>query len=342
MLVVVAIIGILAGLITAGAAYAMKRARISKIVVELSQIDIALKNYKQKNQEFPPDGAEHELYAVYADLNNNGIPDSFEQHFQRVFPKANLANEPVSGQYVSELGILYNVNKFPCKPGDVGQLRAFFASYNPSSAMVFWLGGMQEDDYSLNATKNTKSRFIGFSANPIHPLSDNLSSRLPIAYEFDISRINDAAKSQVVTFFRSYQGNSNVSLPYVYFRAENNQHPFEYSIINSNTLNIKPVKSFGDAKPYFDAREAAGNMPGSWVNTTSYQILFCGFDNSFGKGNWYPVGKWPKDPTLPLSMKAVWTQIFYEYVSKTATDKTNYNADDITNFSGGTIGDQMP
>lgn len=57
MLVVVVIIGILAGLITAAALRARTRAKIALIVVEISELDAACKAFKERFGDYPPDSA---------------------------------------------------------------------------------------------------------------------------------------------------------------------------------------------------------------------------------------------------------------------------------------------
>lgn len=326
MLVVVAIIGILAGLISAVAVRAKRTAEQAVITVDFSELDRVLKVYKDKYGEYPPDGTNP------TDANSNGIPDSFERHFQKVFPRANL---------LSELGILFQVYKFPCDPSNPGQLQAFFQNYTPATALAFWLGGMQDDDYSTVAAKNPKSLYIGFSSNPMQPLSDKTGStfstsasksRTSPMFDFDTDRINDPTGAAVSnTIFRQYLGKANVPFPYVYFRAELNQ---KYPYLTPSTLGAQlsnrakfymdPVKG---PKPYYDSTSQ------SWINSTSFQLIFCGFDNTFGAGNWYPLGKWPPNPK-PLPLPYNWQVIYYQY--------DNANLDDITNFSGGAVGDKVP
>ena len=56
MLVVVTIIGILAALITGAAIAAMRHARVAAIVLDIGQLDMACKNFKERFGEYPPDG----------------------------------------------------------------------------------------------------------------------------------------------------------------------------------------------------------------------------------------------------------------------------------------------
>ncbi len=57
MLVVITIIGILAGLVIPAVVVAMRKAKEATIVMEISQLDMALKAYKEKFGEYPPDFA---------------------------------------------------------------------------------------------------------------------------------------------------------------------------------------------------------------------------------------------------------------------------------------------
>jgi hypothetical protein len=98
-------------------------------------------------------------------------------------------------------------------------------------------------------------------------------------------------------------------------------------------------------RPYFSTEEPNELIPGRWVNPTSYQIIFCGFDGKFGKGNFYPNGRWPdgQDPKVDVkTLRTNWKLLFFKYIPDGDTDRTNYNYDDITNFSGGTLGKKMP
>jgi prepilin-type N-terminal cleavage/methylation domain-containing protein len=327
MLVVIAIIGILAGLISAAAVIAIRKANVTRIVTEFSQIELALTEYKKKYGEYPPDGTD---FGTNVDPVTR-IPVSFQRHFSRVFPNADLP---------TELSLLATNYGYAC--GNPSQMQAFFSNYTPATALVFWLGGMQEANYSNTPTKNAQSRFVGFSADRVHPLSNNGSSREPVWFEFDVTRISDPSGATVSnTIFRRYLGNSSVPEPYVYFRAELNQRTWEYTtrVVGTPVPVVKqyPPNTTSDrtVKAYFDSTQSTATMPGAWVHPTSYQLLFCGFDNTFGTGNWYPTGKMLAVPRLPGPPSPYQARfLFFDYVAA--------NDDDITNFAGGTVGDKKP
>ena len=80
MLVVITIIGILAGLVVTAALVARKRAKVASIGVELNQLDAALKAYKEKFGEYPPD------------FTDPSWPGPISRHLARAFPRCTISN----------------------------------------------------------------------------------------------------------------------------------------------------------------------------------------------------------------------------------------------------------
>lgn len=113
MLVVIAIIAVLAGLGTAGAMMAIGAARATKMKLEVDQLDMAMKAYKDKYGAYPP-----------CDLRT-GIPvaeNALKAHIALAFPRANI------NQALTDLGNYVNRNEF-----------------RPDQALVLWLGGFNPD-----------------------------------------------------------------------------------------------------------------------------------------------------------------------------------------------------
>jgi prepilin-type N-terminal cleavage/methylation domain-containing protein len=336
MLVVVAIIGILAGLISAVAMNAIKKAKRAAVNIEISLIDQTLKAYKDKYGEYPPDGTDMAIDA------GTQVPVLVLNHFRRLFPKADLTSNP---RGLAQLQMLQTATHIDTS--------THISNYNPTTALAFWLGGVPEN------LANKNSKLIGFSANPLYPL-DNTGSRIGPYFEFDSNRL-DVPTGATNQMCRTYTANGlNNGYPYVYFRAElsqkgaapNNTSPFikgkEVYLMN-NYRSVKAVLFNGpnataiptvsqlplSVKAYFDATSI------NWANPTSYQILFCGFDNSFGRGNIYNTGRWNTSWTNNNSKPA---NIFYEYNNKSvATEYDPNTLDDQSNFiKGDTIGDDLP
>jgi prepilin-type N-terminal cleavage/methylation domain-containing protein len=106
MLVVITIIAILAGLVVTGALVARKRAKIGAIVTEISQFDAALRAYKEKFGEYPPDGTDQ---------------NAILRHIHKAFPRYDTAKG------VPQIGA----------PGT--------GSLTPFNSLTFWLGGRWDD-----------------------------------------------------------------------------------------------------------------------------------------------------------------------------------------------------
>jgi len=111
MLAVVVIIAILAGLVTAGAVVARKRAAITMIQMELQQLDMALRSYKEKYGEYPPDN--------FADTN------AVQRHLARAFPRYNSSTWATDFQTATGIPA---------------------SSITPFGSLVFWLGGIRDAD----------------------------------------------------------------------------------------------------------------------------------------------------------------------------------------------------
>jgi prepilin-type N-terminal cleavage/methylation domain-containing protein len=106
LLVVVAIIAILAGLITVAASRAIVTARVATIRTEINQLETALELYKQKYGEYPPD------------FTNAA---AVTRHVQMMFPR-------YTGNALNDIAAAYGAS-------DVTKL-------SPASALVIWLGGV--------------------------------------------------------------------------------------------------------------------------------------------------------------------------------------------------------
>jgi hypothetical protein len=89
-----------------------------------------------------------------------------------------------------------------------------------------------------------------------------------------------------------------------------------------------------------------------WVNPDSFQILCCGLDGRFGLENVYPTGNVPKPFTnkppnpgetyLPGVPDVLITALNTDVINATVNPGNFDHIDDQTNFTKGTIGDDLP
>jgi prepilin-type N-terminal cleavage/methylation domain-containing protein len=271
MLAVVVIIGILASLITAAAMAAIRAAKRARIILEVQNLDQQLKAYREKFGEYPPDFTD--LAAV-------------ARHLSVAFPNF----RPRSG------GNSLTMLEF------VQQNFSDQSKFNPSTALVFWLGGQRDVDAFPSRQDNTGA-FVGFSANPRNPF-DGSASRIGPFYDFDRTRLDVKNGNPYQYYPPGVPVGSMASGygPYVYFRAR----------VNGYTGH--PGWAEVGLKPAYDTRIEGPSGAYAWANPKTFQIRAPGLDGRYGTGQHYPLGD--------------------DY------DEAQY--DDLSNFSEGDFGSAMP
>jgi prepilin-type N-terminal cleavage/methylation domain-containing protein len=284
MLVVVVIIGILAGLITGAAIAARNKAKVAAISVEISQLDMALKEYKNKFGDYPPDFFGVSGYWPDGSVMPDSIRDQARaavlRHLRKAFPRWQVAGADTDAQWADFATQVQASCNMDINSRDNG--------LTPASALVFWLGGLPQTG---GATK-----LMGFCADPRHPFA-TAGSRLPPLFEFDEKRIhgyNDA--TQTWMSWPTYTADG-ASVPYVYFRARKTTGDrWEYAVEKATDQFVPfgwahPTDGENVARPYL---ESAVDVTGAdaypeltatirrWMNLTSFQIISPGLDNRFG------------------------------------------------------------
>jgi prepilin-type N-terminal cleavage/methylation domain-containing protein len=277
MLVVIAIIGILASLITAAAWRAVITAKNAAIVVELSQLDAACKAYKEKFGEYPPDFAGvNSGVAPYGDTRTVGsfTRDAVLRHFTKAFPRyvpGVSTNGALAGWPGLRADVLGNWPTDPWYNASLPQYRGWGLDIfkiapparrlSPAGALTFFLGGMPDWRIRANGTPILPGQadfdpavpvrgFLGFSANPLNPF-DNSASRIRPFYDFDLASVgcpvnSDGSITLGITYWPKVLAVSDKAnaRPIVYFRAENGQYTVDGSVVTSvtyatNALTIK-------------------------------------------------------------------------------------------------------
>jgi prepilin-type N-terminal cleavage/methylation domain-containing protein len=222
MLAVITIIGILASLISVAVVAAARKARVLKIVNEIHGLETALSAWKDRFGDYPPDFAGVNDTASTKTYNNSSwttaqfAQSSLYMHLQNAFPRyGNAASWGGFGSNVLSSGIDSRL-------------------LDPSTALVFWLGGMP-----LLNTASTGSgiailkQLNGFSANPGNPFDTN-TSRIAPFFQFDSTRLQaiyystngpvvqttwPATNPIAFQYVPDLSGTVNAPQPYVYFSA---------------------------------------------------------------------------------------------------------------------------
>ena len=256
MLTVIVIIGILAAF-TVGGVIAARRAVIRGIVVsDMRQIEMAVQKYKTEVGEFPPDFAFcDDVVNARGDVARARVLN----HLRKRFPRLKVTNW---ADFTTAVGATAG-------PG-ANQL-------NPSTALVFWLGGVIID-----------GKPKGFSEDPANPFKVGEPRTTPYL-DFDPSRIPSGTAQYL-------QPRIQPVSPYVYFRAVKNNASGNFEYGDANDSDVFEPFSFGSGAnvcvPYLeDAYDPAPTIPVHtttpttrlrlWRSPETYQILAAGLDGVF-------------------------------------------------------------
>ena len=268
MLTVIVIISILASLVVGGAIAARRAARRAVIKTDISQLEMALENYKGEYGEYPPDFAFCNL--AEGDAMGDAARARVANHIRKAFPRMRLSGntnaqfatfaESVTGLALADYG---NASAFFTAVGDV---------LNPSTALACWLGGMP----------NAEGKPNGFAKDPANPFRTGEPRTTPF-FDFDPARMNG---------YQLYQPAIQPVSPYVYFRAvrDNTTGVFEYGGISGSTFT---PASYGAGTnvcvPYLAnvLGATASATPNTstdqrvWCSPEKFQIIAAGLDGEF-------------------------------------------------------------
>jgi prepilin-type N-terminal cleavage/methylation domain-containing protein len=260
MLVVIVIIGILVGLMFP-AVNAVRRSACKLIdKEEICQLDMAMKSFKEKYGDYPPD---------FADIDRGLALAQLKRFIRKAWPR--IGWQKKDGSWASGLPEDFTKSELPIE-------------YNAATALVFWLGG--RCNYYYDATEQRWiTEFIGFSANPQNPfdvdddgqpLATPSTSRNPLFFRFSNKRIA-GNPTKGFTFRPKCDIVNYNDAGYVYFRPENKDYgPQSYVDTSGNTV----ITSGGKGYSTLDFAPAADKY--GWLNKDSFQIRSCGRD-----GVWY-------------------------------------------------------
>ena len=281
LLVVIVIIGILAGLITGAAIMARTRVRETAVLAEIGQINIALDRYKNEFGEYPPDFAFVNLDddPSVDILNEDAAQTRVMRHLRKRFPRY----RPVGDGTLTDpwLMFCYDVaNNYGVDP----------STFDAASALVFWLGGLPD------AAGADPWIPRGFHSDPEFPFRAGLP-RTNSFYEFDPERLVVAETADPTNQLRYIPRHIDTA-PLVYFKAVrspvNGRYEYGEFVAAGFLLPFFQDTTSPDLSycvPYLRELTASGR---SWESPEKYQIISSGLDSLFGDR---PIGA-PATPDL--------------------------------------------
>lgn len=321
MLAVVVIIAILASLITAAAIAARRKAKIAVINMEINQLDMAVKAYKEKFGDYPPDfwGVNHTNATIQANARA-----AILRHLRKAFPRYTLTG--TATQQWDQFRL--DVKKATGNTSDgTGGLN--IDTLTPAAAMTFCLGG-------IPSRSPCSTKLLGFSANPSNPFYpyDGTGSRLPSLFEFDEARLlvqyNTSTGYPTIWPMYAPDISSGNNAPYVYFRARRDSITGrqEYGTVSGTTFTpfSLQLSTTNICVPYHVSDtddptilSVSANVR-KWNNPRTFQIISAGMDGMFSH---------------PASLL-----LFRHAGSGSYFSGGDY--DNQTNFCKGTLEDELP
>ncbi len=333
ILVVIAIIGVLVGLIVPAVNAARRSVQQAAIVFEVQSLGNAIEQYKTKFGDYPPDGADRA---------------TFERHFRKAF--SNIASSEFTA-------LLANSNSN----------RAGLTSVmDPAEALVFALGGFSADTVHpftgaggpLFLTNSGGMRVD--SSQAYTSAQYNIDRNSPL-FEFKVDRLTLDATSGVTISIdeATLSGNVNEtgtpnSMPNdnmpVYTSGGGRLAPFVY--FDSRTYRVGAFYNFynptnvpGVARPYKSDQvnttvSATVNPDGHYryANDRTFQLISAGLDDDYGgipglpNNNTPEFFRYPSGNSLNILTGA---SNFSRYAEQSGTASSQL--DNATNFADGIL-----
>jgi len=255
ILVVVTIIAILVGLLFPAINAIRRNANMAVDKIEISQLEMALKEFKLKTGDYPPD---------FANLNRAQAMQEVMRFIRKTWPRIGWIKE--DGTRASGLPIDFQGTELPVK-------------YNSSNALVFWLGGYCHAEYDIN-DKRWICEFLGFSANPQNPFDvDDNGNYLPLTKPTPSYKGKLVSISRWNAFFKFPNNRITGSTINGFSFWPKTDLLMNYSLSNGGYIYLKP--------PYDNKLLAMqdGHIPSfPYLNKDGFQLRSCGRDGLFYPG----------------------------------------------------------
>jgi prepilin-type N-terminal cleavage/methylation domain-containing protein len=307
ILVVVAIITILVALLVPAVFFAVKRAKVGRMALEVASISKALERYKLEFGEYPPD---------FADVQ--------------------LATDPASRAVEIINGHLQSIRRRRDNAADLPMINAtsrdnvLLAKLNPSNALYFWLGGLASNpEYPLMGL-GERTVMLDFAKER---LTDVLQARIIEGRNNNGAILSNQVRDVAAQY---YPAGDPTKRPYIYYRADS------YTTATndpSQTASVRWVKEIAEQRlnangfnyqnpppvPYLESLNGQTNF----AATDKFQVISAGLDGIYGtiqknSGGNYVWNDATTYPTVPSGVA----------ISKE-------HKDNITSFAEGAIEDRI-
>jgi prepilin-type N-terminal cleavage/methylation domain-containing protein len=341
LMMVILIIALLMGLVTAVYFGVYVKGQTTKVVVELDGLATAIEHYKQDRKAYPPS------FAAYdGGLLSEGL---VVRHVSAAFPRYNAGGTTAGdGDGAAEGWDDLAADVFA---GTVGAQNPDAPGYDvadgldlntldQAEALVFWLAGLP--------SRTEESKTIGFSLNPLNPFESGIvqpANRTPRLFQFEPGRLVDRDLDGWWEYVPDMRTTSGETPPFVYFDSTT------YNVwdgdMTADAFGVAPYPSsamgavrgpagtggapnllatWGQAWPWLRLPYDTMAMPpvarNQWLNSDTFQIVCSGLDGVYD------------DPALPIPAPPQWHESLH------ALDPDHPVKDNLTNFAEGPLAEQ--
>lgn len=340
LVVVLAIILLLIGLLTAGVFRALSFAQQTKNAHEISgNLSPALEAFKVQYGFYPP--SRLRLYKKISSYTNNQLDIDSQNWIIRMFPKINVASSTAGENlYWTNNDINWTPDAPVTTPFQDGTV------LEGDQCLVFFLGGIPTQQ--TPAGGSVVRGCAGFSTSAYNPIPTPTGSRVKF-YDFPADRLVDLHKVDGTAFlpsdvtppgptgFWSFVDTYRRA-PYAYFssyKTENGYnryyHPgYPVGLSTSECAALGALSAAGTAAPWpFAVAPSSSTTPTRYYEAARFQIISAGRDGRFGPGT---------DLSQPPASQFYWSPT--NAGTYASTYRANGAPDDQSNFYDLLLGKQ--
>lgn len=348
LLMVIAIIGILVGLIVPAVMYARRTIMQRAIAIEVRTLAGAVDQYKNKFGDYPPDGTDSAIFARHC---RKLFPHLAAMELTAVTGGSNCSTRPTSGVMDPPEALVFFLGGFSTDPvhpftGTGGPLSATSNTTLPYQYNVdrneplyeFKQAQLTLDTFDLNGTlftvSNDESQFgLPTPGSPSGVQGDLIPVYHPAGKTAPFVYFDSRTYSLGGTFFNYYNPAAG---------AYGIARPYKSSKGMGYDLNTKVTPTFPPTNP---AQLAVDDLYYRYANERSYQIISAGLDDLYGgvisASNPPTFYCFPSGSSLNIAV-APGAQTPVSRYNDTATGEGSAQLDNATNFADGILGDQLP
>lgn len=344
LLIVISIIGLLAGFLLVAVSNAFKAGRAAETVSEIKSLEAAIQAFETDYGKFPSSVILHETavdWSTPPSLGSGDVVSSFPAAYDSSATGLTVGSVTTLGNIFQVWRIAGPVDTDLNADGDTDD--SFIL--NGAECLVFFLGG------HVTTSSGGEPVHYGFNfkaANPFAPPAIS-SAGLKKYFEFKSDRLDDYDGDGFFEY-RDPTGLEDAA-PYQFFRAG----PLGYNLsssgnstgtlagadgvfgtIDDETMTVpgSPAMPVGPLFPYYrtDSNAAvAANPTGIAWSADSFQIIAAGPDGQFGDG-----GEWSSESGVGGG-QLTYPDNHPGGAGTAGGRAANFERDNIANFSGGTL-----